>query len=143
MRLLVLVFSAPLLLACSAAGGSEPPPSPSPSPAPGASAPATSSGGALDPGPVPPDIFNQIVADAAASASVDPSSLTLVEANAVTWSDGSIGCPQRGVMYTQALVEGYRVVLEANGEQLDYHVGNRGNFVLCPPDRARPPIGGE
>src|SRR6478736_10103966 len=119
MRLLVLFLSAPLmLLACSAAGGSEPPDSPSPT--------SAASAGALDPGSVPPDLFNQIVADAATQAGVEPSALTLVAAHSVTWSDGSTGCPQPGVMYTQALVDGYRVILAANGRQYDYHVGNRG-----------------
>jgi hypothetical protein len=136
MRLLVLFLSAPLvLMACSAAGGSEASSSSSPT--------SAASSGALDPGPVPPDLFNQIVADAATQSGVDASALTLVAAQAVTWSDGSTGCPQPGVMYTQALVDGYRVILAANGKQYDYHVGNRGNFILCPPNRARPPVGGE
>ena len=39
----------------------------------------------------------------------------------VTWPDGSLGCPEPGTMYTQALVEGYRIVLEANGEPYAYH----------------------
>jgi hypothetical protein len=140
MRLLSLLLSAPLvLLACSAAGGSEPPASSS---APSSPTPAASSG-ALDPGPVPPDLFSQILTDAATQAGVDSSALTLVAAQAVTWSDGSIGCPQPGVMYTQSLVDGYRVILAANGQQFDYHVGNRGSFVLCPAKRAKPPISGE
>jgi hypothetical protein len=43
-------------------------------------------------------------------------------------------------MYTQALVPGYRVILEAGGTQYDYHAGNRGSFVLCPANRSRDPI---
>jgi hypothetical protein len=134
MRFVVLMISAPFVLfACSAAGGSEPPAKPSPSPA---RSPAAS----LDPGPVPADVFNQIVADAAAKAAIDPSALTVVAASAVTWSDGSIGCPAPGVSYTQALVPGYRVVLAANDQQYDYHVGQRGQFILCPPNRAKDPV---
>jgi hypothetical protein len=142
--LAALWLSAPLvLLACSAAGGSEPPASSPPTPTASSSPTSTASSGAPDAGPVPPDLFNQIVADAARQAGVDPSALTVIEAQAVTWSDGSIGCPQPGVMYTQSLVEGYRVILEADGKQYDYHVGNRDNFILCPANRAKPPIGGE
>ena len=35
--------------------------------------------------------------------------LKVLSAEAVTWSDGSLGCPEPGMMYTQALVPGYRV----------------------------------
>src|SRR5215213_7001325 len=96
----------------------------------------------LDPGPIPPDLFAAMVDDAAGRAEVDPSTVTLVSAHAVTWSDGSLGCPDPNMSYTQALVSGYQVVLEAAGTQFDYHASQRGNFVLCPPGRARPPIDG-
>jgi hypothetical protein len=43
-------------------------------------------------------------------------------------------------MYTQALVEGFRVILEANDVQLDYH-GAGDTFVLCPAKLAKPPVG--
>jgi hypothetical protein len=138
MRIAFLALSAPLmLLACSAggaSGGGSPSPEQSPSPS------STPSAGALDPGPIPVELFNQIVADAVAKAGVDPSALTVVAASAVTWSDGSIGCPAPGVSYTQALVPGYRVILEAGGQQYDYHVGQRGQFILCPPNRSKDPV---
>ena len=57
--------------------------------------------------------------------------VTIVDAHAETWSDGSLGCPQPGMMYTQALVEGYQVIVEANGTQLDYRGGGQGGFRLC------------
>ncbi len=133
MRLLVLLLSAPLvLLACSAAGGSEPPASSSPTPA--------ASSGTLDPGDVPAAVFNQIVADAAAKAGVDPSAVAVLDSRSVAWSDGSLGCPQPGVMYTQVLVDGFRVILEVNGVQYDYH-GTGDRFVLCPAKFAKPPVG--
>jgi hypothetical protein len=34
-------------------------------------------------------------------------------------------------MYTQALVPGYRVVLEAAGEELSYHASESGDFRAC------------
>ncbi len=33
--------------------------------------------------------------------------------------------------YTQALVDGYHVVIVAGGEELDYRVGSGGSFRLC------------
>lgn len=80
---------------------------------------------------LPPEITDPIVADAATRLGVDPSKVTIVDAHAETWSDGSLGCPQPGMMYTQALVDGYQVIVEANGTQLDYRVGGQGGFRLC------------
>jgi hypothetical protein len=37
----------------------------------------------------------------------------VVQAEAVTWPDGALGCPEPGIVYTQALVPGYWVVVEA------------------------------
>ena len=36
----------------------------------------------------------------------------------VTWSDGSLGCPEPGMMYTQALVRGHRIRVDAAGTTL-------------------------
>lgn len=44
----------------------------------------------------------------------------LAEEN-VTWRDGSLGCPRPGMMYTQALVEGSRIVLRTGGRDYSYH----------------------
>jgi hypothetical protein len=46
----------------------------------------------------------------------------VVEARPVTWSDGALGCPEPGMMYTQALVDGYRIILETgDGERVFFH----------------------
>lgn len=52
-------------------------------------------------------------------------------AQAVTWNDGSLGCPQPGMMYTMALVPGYRVVLEAGGKTFSYHGAQEQPPKLC------------
>jgi len=61
----------------------------------------------------------------------EPAELQVVAAEAVTWNDGSIGCPEPGMMYTQALVPGYRVLLEAGGEELAFHATESGDFRFC------------
>ncbi|MEI7744377.1 MAG: hypothetical protein WCK58_11605 [Chloroflexota bacterium] len=68
----------------------------------------------------------EIGADAAAAA-------TVTAAEAVTWPDGSLGCPEPGVMYTQALVPGYRVVLESGGTSYDFRMPEGGEGRLCRP----------
>jgi hypothetical protein len=77
--------------------------------------------------------------DAARRASVDRSTITVVSAGAVTWSDGSLGCPAPGMMYTQALVPGYRIVLQAAGQTLNYHSSRAGKPTYCPAERVIPP----
>lgn len=77
----------------------------------------------------------------------------------VTWPDASLGCPQPGMDYTMALVPGYRIVLEAAGQEYEYHTDKGRRFVYCehpaaaagapdghpqrPPSAAETPIGPE
>jgi hypothetical protein len=82
-------------------------------------------------GEVPDEILNAILADASDRSDVDVAEIDIVLAEQVTWPDGSLGCPEPGQMYTQALVDGYQVVVNAGGEELDYHVGSGGSFSLC------------
>jgi hypothetical protein len=57
--------------------------------------------------------------------------IRVVAAESVTWSDGSLGCPEEGQMYTQALVPGYRIVLDVAGEEIVYHASETGDFRAC------------
>jgi len=54
--------------------------------------------------------------DLAANLKIEVADIKLAEAEFVTWRDGSIGCPKLGEQYTQALVNGSRIVLKANGK---------------------------
>jgi len=78
---------------------------------------------------VPPAVIEAAVADAAARAGVDPAAVTVVSAASVTFPDGGLGCPEPGMMYTQVLTPGYRVVVDAGGRQYDYRAGTRGGAV--------------
>lgn len=71
------------------------------------------------------------IADAAERTGLDEDDIELDELSMVTWSDGAIGCPQPDVMYTQALVEGYRIVLDAGGTRLHYHGASGEDPFLC------------
>lgn len=84
-----------------------------------------------DTGAVPDEILQAAVADAAKQTGVDPSAITVTSAEPVTWPNGALGCPEPGVMYTQALVPGYRIKLDAGGQQLDYHASASGIVKLC------------
>ena len=80
------------------------------------------------------------LADAGHRTGLAAAALKVASAERVTWSDGSLGCPQPGMLYTQALVPGYRIRIQAGAETLDYHASARGALVLCPPGRALDPI---
>jgi hypothetical protein len=80
------------------------------------------------------------LADAARRTGLPVESLQVQSAAAVTWGDGALGCPQPGMVYTQALVPGFRVRIQAGGQGLDYHAGRRGAVVLCPRARAVEPL---
>ena len=82
-------------------------------------------------GEVPDDIIAAILADAAQRTGVDVGAIDVVSAESVTWNDGSLGCPEPGMLYTQALVDGSQVLLDADGEELDYRLGHGGSFLLC------------
>jgi hypothetical protein len=56
--------------------------------------------------------------------------ITLVSTEAVTWPDGCLGVQRAGVMCTQALVEGYRIILSANGKEYEFHTNEDGSSVV-------------
>jgi hypothetical protein len=83
-------------------------------------------------------LVTDAVADLARELGLSPGDVTVIAAREVTWPDGSLGCPEPGMMYTQALVDGTLVVLEANGQRYEYHGGTP--LVLC--ENPTPPVGG-
>lgn len=104
-----------------------PPPSPSPSPSgAGTRGPIGPSG---TPTEVPADRWAAIEDDLR-TRGVDGTP-ELVSAEAVTFSDGSLGCPSPGQSYTQALVDGMRVVVSVDGVSYDYRFGGGGAPKLC------------
>lgn len=62
---------------------------------------------------------------------MDPASLSVVSADRVTWNDGSWGCPTPGLGYTQALEDGFRIVVEVSGKTYDYRFGAGPEPRLC------------
>ncbi|MDQ2964887.1 MAG: hypothetical protein M3R57_03465 [Chloroflexota bacterium] len=84
-------------------------------------------------GEVPEAILLRVREDLATRAQANVSGAVVVVAQQVVWNDGSLGCPERGVLYTQALVPGYQVVLELDGQRFDYRSDERGIVRLCEP----------
>ena len=91
------------------------PAEPAPDPVPGASSPAAVAS----------------VEDLAERLGVEPADVEVVAVQEVTWRDGSRGCAKKGVLYTQALVEGSRITLRVDGTTYEYHSGGSGRPFLC------------
>ena len=134
-RLAGIAFLGIVVAACSSsgAGASGAEPSTSIRPAPSISFPAT-----VPPRPstvtgeVPDDVMTAVQADLSTRTGKDATTATVVTAEAVVWPDGSLGCPQKGVMYIQQVTPGYQVVLELDGTTYDYRVAGQGTSVrLC------------
>jgi hypothetical protein len=77
--------------------------------------------------------------DAARRTQREPAQLRVTLAEAVTWPDGSLGCPQPGRQYTQVLVDGYRILIVAGTATLEYHASVRGQPFLCPEGQIEAP----
>jgi hypothetical protein len=83
------------------------------------------------PAPSPTGPAADAVADLATRLDVDAASIEVVAEEAVTWRDGSLGCARPGHSYTQALVEGSRITLRANGTDYEYHSGGSNPPFWC------------
>jgi hypothetical protein len=88
-------------------------------------------------GGVPQQMLDDVIDQASNEIGVPVDEITVVTAEEVTWSDGSIGCPEPGMVYTQALVPGYRVVLDVAGDEINFHAAQDGEFFIC--DDPKPP----
>jgi hypothetical protein len=95
------------------------------SPFSSASVPSSGEGGA------PANYIEAVVTDAAERAGVPGDEVEVVEARSVEWPDGSLGCPEPGMMYTQVITPGYQIIVAVGDETFDYRLGRRGNFRLC------------
>lgn len=61
------------------------------------------------------------IADAVEQRGITEEEVEVARAEEVEWPDGALGCPEEGEMYTQAIIPGYLVVLEIEGEDIHYH----------------------
>lgn len=55
--------------------------------------------------------------------------ITLISTEAVDWSDDCLGVVMEGLVCTQVIIPGFRVLLEANGRQVEYHTNEDGTHI--------------
>ena len=73
----------------------------------------------------------------AAKLAVGAEALQLDKAEAVDWPDTSLGCPEKGMMYAQVIMPGYRVVLKHAGKPHAVHVAGT-RAVTCGAEARKP-----
>jgi hypothetical protein len=61
---------------------------------------------------------------------LDPKDVLVTKAEARTWSDSCLGVNQQETVCTDIIVNGYRVVLWANGRQYEAHTNEDGSVVV-------------
>ena len=104
---------------------------------------AACANGAGSESPAMPNDLQSIVTAAkqdAVARGAPAQAITVQSAQRVTWRDGSLGCPEPQMQYTQALVPGWRVILRVGDATYDYHATANGHLILCPRERATDPI---
>lgn len=77
--------------------------------------------------------------DLARRNAVAAEQIEVVSSRTVTWGDGSMGCPEPEMMYTQALVPGYQIHLRHDGSDAYYHGSRSSEPMYCPAERAQAP----
>ncbi len=70
------------------------------------------------------------VARLASILNLPPEEISVVSTEAVEWPDGCLGIQRPGMMCTQAIVPGYRIILKAGGEQFEFRTNESGSQVV-------------
>lgn len=95
-------------------------------------------GSAEEPGPQ----ATVAIEDLAGRLGVAVGEISLISEQSVTWRDGSLGCPKKDMMYTQALVPGTLIVLAAGDKEYQYHSGQGRPPIYCAAPQPPAPANG-
>ncbi|QIM21842.1 hypothetical protein G7075_13075 [Phycicoccus sp. HDW14] len=86
---------------------------------------------ALPPGLADRPAVKAALEDAAGRSGIAPGTVEIAGYQRVTWSDGSLGCPKKGMAYPQMTVEGELLRLSIGQRVLEYHARAGGSFAFC------------
>ncbi len=93
---------------------------------------AADAGGALTPSAQQmADVAIADLAERIGGSSTDAATIAVVSVDEVTWRNGSLGCPAKGMQYTQVLTPGTRIVLVHEGVEYEYHAGSGRDPFYC------------
>lgn len=78
-----------------------------------------------------PNALNELAAQTLGEhLSVPKASVNVLRVSAVSWPDGSFGCPQPGMNYPQVITPGHYAVLKHDGRVYRVHIA-RGQAFVC------------
>lgn len=69
------------------------------------------------------------IAALSANLGLPPDKITLVSSEAVDWPDGCLGVYEEGLVCAEVITPGSRVILEANGKQVEYRMNEDGTQI--------------
>ena len=109
-------------------------PSPTTTPAKNPIQPTEPSGSINMPSTPPPvEKFEALtINDLATNLNISKEQVTLLESTEIIWPDAALGCPSPGKVYAQGRVPGFKIRLEAGGQEYIYHTDLTGQVILCP-----------
>ena len=128
------ILLAPLVVILAACGGGTDSGAPGDTTTPSTAPQATESDSTTMPSNDQLPIVAPALDDLAERVGAPAADIEIVSAEEVTWPDGSLGCPEPGMSYTQALVDGSKVVLRYEDRVFVYHAGDDDQPFLCASD---------
>jgi hypothetical protein len=99
--------------------------------------PAEPAGESILTAAIPRALRRAVVADAARRFKVTQTAVVLAQAERMTWTDTSLGCPEPGQMYARTIVPGFRVVAKTAEGNFVYHTDAHGQILVCGPSGVR------
>jgi hypothetical protein len=90
-------------------------------------------GGVDIPDDLPPQVVQEAIDRLSQELGVTVEEIEIVEFEQVEWPDACLGVPQEGQACAQVITPGFRVVLEVNGQQYEFHSDQEGAHILRVP----------
>jgi hypothetical protein len=90
-------------------------------------------GGVGTPQDLPPQAVLEAVDRLSQELGVTVEEIEIVEFEQVEWPDACLGVPQEGQACAQVITPGFRVVLEANGQQYEFRSDQEGVIIVQGP----------
>ncbi|MBE9015080.1 hypothetical protein IQ272_02710 [Chroococcidiopsidales cyanobacterium LEGE 13417] len=78
---------------------------------------------------LPPKVVQAVIADISQQQDISPEKLKVTKYSRESWSDGCLGLPQSEEICSQAIVEGWRVVVSDGSQKWVYRTDNSGRNV--------------
>jgi hypothetical protein len=83
------------------------------------------------PSPIAQEMVRLSVENLSKRLKIGVDQIRVVKVEAVNWRDASLGCPKPIIDFVRVETPGYRILLEAGGNEYDYHTNETNRVILC------------